>query len=138
MVDSGIDYTHADFGGPGTPAAWQYAHTHEADAPTYGSSKVIGGYDFVGDAYHRTKETPTPVAHPDDNPIDCGGHGTHVAGSAAGFGVNADGSTYTGDYDQSTDFGAMKIGPGMAPGAELLAYKVFGCCLLYTSPSPRD
>ena len=51
----------------------------------------------------------------------------HVAGSAAGFGVNADGSTYAGAYDSSTDFGAMRIGPGMAPEAKIFAIKVFGC-----------
>ena len=27
---------------------------------------------------------------PDPNPLDCNGHGSHVAGTAAGYGVNAE------------------------------------------------
>ena len=46
---------------------------------------------------------------------------------AAGLGENADGTTYTGGYDAGTPFGTMRIGPGMAPDAELYAYRVFGC-----------
>lgn len=132
VVDTGIDYTHADFDGPGTVGAYETAKADEAGTPDPGlfpNDKVIGGYDFVGDTYNGDQSDPEyqPIAHPDDNPLDCEGHGSHVAGSAAGLGVAANGSTYTGDYDESTDFGAMKIGPGMAPGAKLLAYKVFGC-----------
>ena len=50
----------------------------------------------------------------------------HVAGTAAGFGVNADGSTYRGSY-ASVDLDSLKIGPGTAPRALLYALKVFGC-----------
>ncbi len=50
-----------------------------------------------------------------------------VAGTAAGFGVNADGSTYTGPWTQATPFSTMKIGPGVAPEATLYALRVFGC-----------
>lgn len=132
IVDTGIDYTHAGFGGPGTVGAYETARAGEAGPPDPGlfpNAKVIGGYDFVGDTYNGDRSDPAyqPIAHPDDNPLDCEGHGSHVAGSAAGLGVAANGSTYSGAYDESTDFGAMKIGPGMAPGAKLLAYKVFGC-----------
>ena len=123
IIDTGIDYTHADFGGPGTVAAWDVAHADPA-GPFTPTAKVVGGFDFVGDDYDGSN---TPV--PDENPLDCEGHGTHVAGTAAGFGVNADGSTFTGDYSGLTadDLFKMTVGPGMAPKASLYALKVFGC-----------
>jgi subtilisin family serine protease len=129
VIDTGIDYTHANFGGPGTVAAYN-AELAKADTATntstlFPTSKVVGGWDFVGNAYDA--DIATSVPKPDPNPLDCNGHGSHVAGSAAGFGENADGSTYTGAYNTSTPFDTMKIGPGMAPGAKLLAFKVFGC-----------
>ncbi|SEQ27538.1 Subtilase family protein [Lentzea xinjiangensis] len=106
IVDTGIDYRHAAFGGGSFPNA-----------------KVVGGHDFAGDAYTGK---PGAVPAPDADPLDCQGHGTHVAGTAAGFGVNADGSTYRGSYS-SVDLDSMKIGPGTAPRALLYALKVFGC-----------
>ncbi|GAA2001396.1 S8 family serine peptidase [Nakamurella flavida] len=127
IIDTGIDYTHADFGGPGTVEAFEAASADEA-GPFTPTAKVVGGYDFVGDAYNANVEADsTPI--PDPNPIDCEGHGTHVAGTAAGFGVNADGSTFTGDYPSLTgdELNAMRIGPGTAPLADLYALKVFGC-----------
>ena len=70
------------------------------------------------------KETSTP--HPDNNPLDCGGHGSHVAGTAAGYGVNADGSTFHGDYSKLTEeqLKNMKIGPGSAPDAQLIGLRI--------------
>ncbi|OMQ13848.1 hypothetical protein A7K94_0220725 [Modestobacter sp. VKM Ac-2676] len=55
---------------------------------------MVGGRDFVGDTYNADPASPAfqPVARPDDNPLDCNGHGTHVAGTAAGYGVTADGA----------------------------------------------
>ncbi|MFC6045453.1 S8 family serine peptidase [Nocardioides hankookensis] len=134
IIDTGIDYTHANFGGAGTSAAYDAEHAHADDATLWGSSvfptsKVIGGYDLVGDTYQADPNTAgyQPVPVPDPNPLDCEGHGSHVAGSAAGLGVTDTGDTYTGDYDTSTDFGALRIGPGMAPAAKLMAFRVFGC-----------
>ena len=127
IVDSGLDYTHANFGGPGTPADYQTARAAEADPADpllFPSSKIIGGYDFAGDAYDA-EMSPTP--HPDPNPLDCNGHGSHVGGTAAGLGVGSDGATYSGSYDESTPFDTLGIGPGMAPDAQLYAYRVFGC-----------
>ena len=59
--------------------------------------------------------------------MDCNGHGTHVASTAAGGGVNADGSPYAGPYNGSTPFASMKLGPGVAPRANVYALRVFGC-----------
>ncbi len=131
IIDTGIDYTHANFGGPGTAAAYTAAHASEtapADPALFGPSapKVKGGYDFVGDAYNANVAGSIPV--PDANPLDCNGHGSHVAGTAAGFGVTAAGATYAGPYNSSIYTpGAFRIGPGVAPKAELYAYRVFGC-----------
>ena len=132
VIDTGIDYTHADFGGSGDVAqfdALQAAEAAPAPAGVFPSAKVVGGRDFAGDSYNADPSSPAyqPVAMPDDNPLDCNGHGSHVAGTAAGSGVTRDGATYTGPYDSSLDLSSMKIGPGMAPDASLYALKVFGC-----------
>jgi subtilisin family serine protease len=132
IIDTGVDYTHADLGGPGTTAAYQTAKASDTAAPTYPDpSKILGGYDFVGDAYDAADPNHSTPA-PDPNPLDCDSHGTHVAGIAAGYGENPDGSTFTGNYATlPTSFSAyqalFRIGPGMAPKAKLYAYKVFGC-----------
>ncbi|MFF0388429.1 S8 family serine peptidase [Kitasatospora sp. NPDC004615] len=132
IVDSGIDYTHADFGGPGTPEAYAAVDGAEpAPAGLLPSDKVIGGKDLVGDDYDPdpAAEHPQPVPHPDDNPLDCAanGHGTHVAGTAAGLGVTADGKPYRGPYRPGLNPADFKVAPGAAPGAQLYAIKVFGC-----------
>jgi subtilisin family serine protease len=130
-IDTGIDYTHADFGGPGTTAAFAAAKATSTAAPDPNlvgpnAPKVKGGYDFVGDAYDATD--PTSVPQPDPNPLDCNGHGTHTAGTVAGDGVLADGSTYTGPYNSTTvSSHDWTVGPGVAPQAEIYAYRVFGC-----------
>ena len=122
IIDTGIDYTHADLGGPGTTAAFDEAKASDAFTPT---AKVVGGYDFAGDAYDG--DDPTSVPDPDANPLDCNGHGSHVAGTTAGLGVAADGTTWTGGYSSDIDPAALDIGPGVAPEASLYALKVFGC-----------
>jgi minor extracellular serine protease Vpr len=129
VLDTGIDFTHADFGGPGTVAAYDAARAvadKEPPSSMFPTAKVIGGWDFVGDAYNPDdpgKNTPKP----DANPIPCVDHGTHVAGTAAGAGVTADGKTFAGPYNASTLPGNFKVAPGAAPEAKLRTYKVFGC-----------
>jgi len=141
VIDSGIDYTHADFGGPGTTTAFDTNPRTTIDPSFFPTDKVIGGFDFAGDDYNADPGSVDPVypyqpvPHPDPNPIDCRysgpdstvGHGTHVSGSLAGEGVAADGTTFTGPYGSGTPFDTMRIGPGMAPKASLYALRVFGC-----------
>jgi minor extracellular serine protease Vpr len=113
IMDSGLDYTLPEFGGCFGPGC-----------------KVRGGFDLVGDTYNATPGPAfQPVPHPDADPLPCdpnvadraevlgagasdAAHGTHVAGIAA-----ADGRGHTADGEVV----------GVAPGAQLLAYRVFGC-----------
>jgi len=141
VIDTGIDYTHANFGGPGTVAAYNAAfatNTAAANPALFGPAapRVKGGIDLVGDDYNADPDSPTyqPVPHPDPNPLDCPhtsgsvGHGSHVAGTAAGSGVLANGTTYTGAYNATTVSGnSWTVGPGVAPKAEIYSVRVFGC-----------
>ena len=105
MLDSGIDYTHFDLGGPGTVAAYQAASANPAAPPPanlFPTSKVIGGYDFVGDTWPDAHNDPE---QPDSNPIDIQGHGTHTADILGGR--SKDGTHV-----------------GVAPGTQLYAVKV--------------
>ncbi len=139
VIDTGIDYYHADFGGSGNPADYTYGLAHDTSVPAHNadgttvafpSAKIPVGYDFVGDTYDAAAAagSPATIPQPDPNPLDCDSHGTHTASTAAGYGELANGSTYHGPYDPSiygsTDF---LIGPGVAPNAQLYIYKVFGC-----------
>ncbi|UNI24947.1 hypothetical protein JDV02_010662 [Purpureocillium takamizusanense] len=85
IVDSGVDYKHESLGG------------------CFGKGCLFSfGYDLTGDDYNGFN---TP--HPDDDPMDCVGHGTHVAGIlAAQPGTNSFGVVGAA-YDAT--FGIYKI-----------------------------
>jgi subtilisin family serine protease len=139
VIDTGVDFYHADFGGSGNPADYTYGVAHDTTAPAFNhdgttqafpSAKIPKGWDFVGDAYDASAPAGSAAAtpQPDPNPLDCDSHGTHTASTAAGVGVLANGSTYKGPYNSSI-YGSNNflIGPGVAPQATLYIYKVFGC-----------
>ena len=128
VIDTGIDYYHANFGGSGDPADYADDDRTVIEPGTFPTAKVAGGVDFVGDDFDPQSddtERHTPV--PDPDPLDCAGHGTHVAGTVAGNGVKIDRTPYTGPYDQTTLANGVLVGPGFAPEATLYALKTFGC-----------
>ncbi len=134
VLDTGLDYTQADFGGPGTTEAYEQALASSSapDPSWFDAKKFLGGYDFAGPTYNADPASPAydPTPKPDDNPIDGkgGDHGTHVSGTIAGYGLDADKKTFEGDYKKLTTQSVqdMWIGPGTAPEAGLYALKVFG------------
>ena len=140
IIDTGIDYMHGNFRAPGTVATpAEYAAANAADTvpanPAFFgplAPRIKGGIDLVGDNYNASAAAGSPalIPQPDPNPLDCNGHGSHVAGSAGGSGVLFDGSTYGGPYDPATHTpatGKFRVGPGVAPKADLYAVRVFGC-----------
>ena len=124
IIDFGIDYHHAMFGGSGRVADYTKNNPARVESGTFPTEKVAGGYDFAGDEYDGTQ-----APRPDSDPLDCeeSSHGSHVAGIAAGMGVLTNGVPYTGSYGKELNMGKFLIGPGVAPEAKLYALKVFGC-----------
>ena len=129
IIDTGIDYTHATFGGAGTPGAFAANDSTVIEGGSFPTAKVIAGYDFAGDGYDATGDNGSTTPTPDADPLDCHSHGTHVSGTAAGQGVTADHSAFAGPYTAATlaDPSAFVVSPGVAPQAKLVALKVFGC-----------
>ena len=125
IIDTGVDYYHAAFGGTGDPADFSGDDSAVLEPGTFPTGRVVGGFDFVGDNYNPEIGASTIAADPD--PLDCEGHGTHVASIATGNAVNDDGSIFTGTYDQSLNLNQFRVAPGVAPEADIYALKVFGC-----------
>jgi MYXO-CTERM domain-containing protein len=139
VIDTGLDFIHTNFGGSGDPAVWTANDTSDPPAvPVAGKlpkcttrdanfpTKVGGGIDLAGATYNLGASPPVMTILPDCDPMDFHGHGTHVAGTATGFGVKADGTTYTGPWNATTDFAGLRIGPGVAPLATLYPIKIIG------------
>lgn len=107
IIDTGIDYTHKDFGGPGDSSDYDNNDPSLVEEGSFPTNRVVGGYDFAGLEYDASQvETSTPM--PDADPLDDGSHGSHVAGIAAGTGIDG------------------VLTSGIAPKADLFALKVFG------------
>ena len=127
VIDTGIDYTHANLRGSGLVSDFEGNDPDVIEPGTFPNTKVVGGHDFVGNSYDASSNDPgINTAIPDSDPLDCNGHGTHVSGSAAAQGILA-GEGFGGPYREGLDLAQFEIAPGVAPGAELHALKVFGC-----------
>jgi minor extracellular serine protease Vpr len=108
IVDTGIDYTHASFGGEGTVDAYEANDPTFIEPDSFPTDKVIGGFDFVGNDYDVLDDDPNnDVPHPDFDPLDSDGHGTHTGSTVAGINVPG------------------QVGRGVAPRALLYAFKVW-------------
>lgn len=94
ILDSGLDYTHAAVGGPGTAEAFAAATADLADTPAWPIGQVIGGFDFFNG---------------DPDPMDNNNHGTHVAHSVLGVSPDAQVYAYT-VCDQSCPGAAQLAG----------------------------
>jgi len=128
VLDTGVDYFHANFGGSGDPEDFAADNGTIIEPGSFPTAKVVAGTDLVGDDYDASSDDPAVATpQPDPDPKDCNGHGSHVAGSAAGFGVLDDGSTFGGPYGATTYSNTFRIGPGVAPEADVIAVRVFGC-----------
>jgi subtilisin family serine protease len=109
VIDTGVDYTHAMFGGAGTAAAYAANDPNVVEDGSFPTAKVIGGVDLVGTAYDASSIDETiRLPKPDADPLDEAGHGSHVSGTIAGHGNGTD------TYD------------GVAPDAKIFAIKIFG------------
>ena len=92
IIDTGIDYTHASLGGSGIVADYTSNDPTWIEPGTFPTAKVVDGWDFVGEWYDAGCPPVPPVPGvcssipmPDPDPLDRGGHGSHVSGIAAGM-----------------------------------------------------
>ncbi|KAG0480884.1 hypothetical protein HPP92_011742 [Vanilla planifolia] len=107
VIDTGITPDHASFsdvGLPEPPLKWRGRCELPTTYAAYCSNKLIGAQGLVGGA--------------GKSPIDTNGHGTHVAGIAAGSPV--DGANVLGQ--------ARGTASGMAPRAHIASYRVCRPC----------
>ncbi len=125
VIDTGIDYTHANFGGPGTVAAYDAAHAAEtapadpllSSARSRSASKAASTSSATAMTRTRIPRRTNPFRIRTQIRSTATVHGSHVAGTAAGSGVTAaSGATFYGPYNATTDSGErLHHRPGRRP-----------------------
>lgn len=81
VLDTGIDYTHKAFGGPGTVEAYNEAQADPATV-TWPQGIVQGGYDFIRNDADPIEHDPAVVIPDVDEPTS---HGTSSSNSVNGI-----------------------------------------------------
>ncbi len=124
VIDSGIDYTHAAFGGPGTTQAYSRALANNTTIDDIGDDpsgtldllgptapKLLAGFDFLGETWTGSTGFGGLTVTPDPDPLDSfvnegdfAAHGTWVSSAAAGLAITG-------------------LEAGSAPGAKLYVAK---------------
>lgn len=108
VIDTGIDYTHGDFKtAGGTTRLLEIWDQTAGSGPAPPGGYGYGAYWTQAQINDEIDGTPAGVV----TQTDTAGHGTHVAGIAAGDGSATDGDEPAGTY------------MGMAPGADIIAVK---------------
>ena len=107
IIDTGIDYTHADFGGPGTAAAFDGRRQRDRSPPTRPvprRAKVEGRLRLRRRRLRRRPDSPATSQC--RSPTRTRWTATVTAPTwparPAGGGVHEDGTSYTGPYNKST------------------------------------
>ena len=106
VMDTGLDYDHADLGGDGVT---------RSNSNVFPTARVTKGFDLVGDSYNADSTSPAyqPVPQPDAFRTTATGTARTCPGSSAQAVTSLTG-------------GAR----GVAPGVTFGAYRVFGCARL--------
>ena len=112
VIDSGVDGTHPDFEG-------RVSHSYKFVCATPGLVSTATDQCFADSLVGSDDASLFLDLGAGANSDTAGGHGTHVAGIAAGSGAAS-----TGDYAEGVAPNQPGTYTGVAPGANIIAYSV--------------
>jgi subtilisin family serine protease len=112
VIDTGIDIFHESF--TKTDGTSRILELWDQTAGLSGGSNPPPGFTQIGKVYDRPQINAALTAGPPFSSKDTVGHGTHVAGIAAGSGRQEDRCTFPGHY------------VGVAPEADLVIVNAIG------------